>query len=667
MVAGLLAVPPSAAMQPHADVSPAQQRQRVFLPLVIGGGGTTPGPSPTPAPTPPPQPPATGELPTAFTTPDAVLTPGPIAFPADFMTNVKDYGAKGDGVTDDTAAIQRALNDGRVDGSGNPLYTPPDQYNGRPKALFFPAGTYLVSNTLSWVGCCVALQGQGSGSTIIKLKANAAGFNDPTTPRAVIRSEEGNMSFRQNIWDIAIVVGSGNPGAIGLDYISNNSGALRNVLIRSEDGRGVAGLELMRKWPGPNMFKNVQIEGFDYGIRVQFIEYSQTYENLVLKNQNVAGIRNLGAVLAIRGLYSQNRVPAIINPDEHGLVTLLDARLEGGSSSVSAIETSSSRQVFLYMRNVAAAGYRSLLTDNGAVVPGNSVAEYYSSSKIYSLFATGQRAEMLKLPVRNTPTFHDQNLANWAAVTCTGYFPSCPVADELQRQLNSGKSTIYFPFGVRQVFDELSVTVPPGVRRIIGSAGVVNGGGRNGGGIRFVVTGDNPEPLIIEQFGYGVKVEQRGNRPLVLQYGIFEYISQPGAGDLFAEDAQLDGFTIQAGQRFWGRQINNEYRQGTKITNNGGTLWILGMKTEGRHTVIDTRNGGQSEYLGGLLYPAEVLMEPGEMAFRVSGGARVALLYANIVFGTRNYDIQVDETRDGQRRQLLTSQAPERTRMYISR
>ena len=223
------------------------------------------------------------EPPIAVSAPETMLDVGPIAFPNGSMIDVKTYGATGDGTTDDTAAIQRALDDSRVGPDGKPLYPVPDQYNGRPRALFFPAGTYLVSKTLTWVGCCMTIQGQGAGATTIKLKPNAAGFSDQAKPQPVIRTESGNMSFRQNIWDLAIVVGSGNPGAIGLDYISNNSGALRNVLIKAEDGRGVSGLELMRNWPGPNMFSRVQIEGFDYGIRVQFIEYSQTYENIILK------------------------------------------------------------------------------------------------------------------------------------------------------------------------------------------------------------------------------------------------------------------------------------------------------------------------------------------------------------------------------------------------
>ncbi|KAI9888746.1 MAG: hypothetical protein M1814_006478 [Vezdaea aestivalis] len=53
--------------------------------------------------------------------------------------NVKDYGAKGDGSTDDTEAINKAITDGKRCGQGC------DSSTTTPALVFFPAGTYLVS------------------------------------------------------------------------------------------------------------------------------------------------------------------------------------------------------------------------------------------------------------------------------------------------------------------------------------------------------------------------------------------------------------------------------------------------------------------------------------------------------------------------------------------
>lgn len=64
------------------------------------------------------------------------------------VVNVRDFGAVGDGVTDDTAAIQAALNAG----------------GGR--TVWFPSGTYLVSETLHIPHGNCTIQGYGASLTL---------------------------------------------------------------------------------------------------------------------------------------------------------------------------------------------------------------------------------------------------------------------------------------------------------------------------------------------------------------------------------------------------------------------------------------------------------------------------------------------------------------------
>ena len=579
-----------------------------------------------------------GQLAQAATTPvGAVLSKGTLRFPTGFMRSVKEYGAAGDGTTDDTEAIQAALADGRSNATA--------EYNGVPKGLYFPPGTYLVRKTLDWNGCCVTLQGAGPYASVIRLAPSSNGYGSASIAKAVISTPAGNSSFRQNIWDLGFSIGAGNPGAVAIDYVSNNEGSIHDVSIVSEDGQGSAGISLVRHYAGPLMIKNVLIHGFQMGINTAAYEYGATIESLTLENQTVAGINNLQQTISIRGLKSTNAVPAVIN--NYGFVILLGARLLSGSNTTQAIQSNSN----LYLRSVSATGYGATLRDTSTGVTNDSkgaIGEYIAGSPVTLNDTAGPAS--LNLPVEETPSFEDSNLAHWAGFVPNYYGDTSGLQAVFQR----GASTVYFPFGPYLAFNEAVVTVPDTVHRIVGFSSVVNGSptGTNGGGIRFVVNSNSKQPLVIEQFGYGIKVEHRGTRPVVVKDSSFSYLSYPGAGNLFLEDVATNQIAFLPGQSVWARQLDDEYT-GTKITN-AGKLWVLGLKTEQSGIVINTTASGQTELLGNLIYPAHLM--PTDATAFVSTGARTSYIYSESVYCAGcGYTVQVIEKANGSAQEINSS------------
>jgi Pectate lyase superfamily protein len=85
---------------------------------------------------------------------------GPFASWADLK---RDYGAKGDGVSDDTAAIQNALNNLSNAATKSPV-------------LYMPAGTYLVTQTLTVQSAqSIGIIGQDPSTTTLKWGGSAGG------------------------------------------------------------------------------------------------------------------------------------------------------------------------------------------------------------------------------------------------------------------------------------------------------------------------------------------------------------------------------------------------------------------------------------------------------------------------------------------------------------
>jgi hypothetical protein len=178
--------------------------------------------------------------------------------------SVKDFGAVGDGVTDDTAAIQAAV-DAVVAASGG--------------KVFVPTGKYLVSSTIdlaSWYGApAIIFEGEGYGpwnkDGVIATSEHASLFIVATDGFNVFNIASASQTVVQNI-SIRDTSGSRTSGA-GIYLERNGDG------IVSDDGT-VAGV----------LIKQVSIKGFQDGIRAIRLQTS-TIEQVVIEDCTRDGIR----------------------------------------------------------------------------------------------------------------------------------------------------------------------------------------------------------------------------------------------------------------------------------------------------------------------------------------------------------------------------------------
>jgi polygalacturonase len=584
-----------------------------------------------------------------------------IVFPSDAgVINVKDFGAKGDGITDDTAAIQAALN----------------AYPNGMRIIYLPNGTYLVSNTLTWPAGTpgtgneyknTILQGQSEGGTLIKLKNNAVGFTDVNAPKSVIFTGPAPAQrFGNSIRNLTVDTGTGNPGASGIQFNASNQGSMRQVTIQSGDGQGINGLDMdFTDEIGPLLIKGVTVKGFQYGIATGYTVNSQTFEDITLQNQSVYGFWNYSQVVSIRNLTSTNSVPAIynaladypFNPNAFGHMTLLNASLNGmgSASSQPAIISGGT----LLARGITTTGYQSAIASGSTTIIGPTVTEFVSKP-VTSLFTSPMQT--LNLPIRETPDVPWDNLTDWANVVSFGAIPNDGQDDTvaIQAAIDSGKTTIYLPVGSYNL--QGTVFIRNNARRIIGTEASVEVPNTVNPGFK-VIDGTNPV-VVFERIGSGYNstptIENASSRTLVIRDATNVSGNMTGSGDVFIENVVSNPFSSWTfnGQNVWARQFNVE-NTGTHITNNGGNLWILGLKTERGGTLIDTQGGGKTEVLGGLAYTTTAGPDGTQnYPMFINNESSISISLAEVNYGAPNYTTYFRETRGGVTRNLSGSNLP---------
>ncbi|CAN1209206.1 hypothetical protein TUMEXPCC7403_03220 [Tumidithrix helvetica PCC 7403] len=589
-----------------------------------------------------------------------------IEFPADAgFIDVRSFGAKGDGIHDDTTSIQNAIDRTYTYNGGHP---------NNFRVLYFPNGTYLVSRPIFWRRW-VTIQGQSQNGTVIKLKNNAQDYGMGQSKPVLHAYYSNNESFANYIQNLTVNTGKGNPGAIGIRYNNHNEGMIRDVTIRSEDGQGEIGLDLTENEFGPALIENLTVEGFDRGVVTVGSVSHATFLNLTLKNQRIVGFEN-NLPVSIYSLISQNKVPAIVNSGFYlSHIVLVKATLIGSASSVSAIQN----QGGFYGRNISIRGYKNLLNDSGTLIPGPTLKEYVSKNdEQHTLFPEGGTGH-LKMLYEAPPTPILEPVSAWMKPLDVGDDDTA----EVQKVFDSGASTIYFPFG-KNYSVRRTITIPTTVRRVVG---MHNGPSTSFGNsndylpedrpiIRIV--GDTKAPLVLESFfpsrwPYNEArpgIEIASNRPVYMRSsgGGVLHLAAGYSGNVWLEDTHTD-IRIHGTQTVRAVHYNPENNQWVKdrtyVVNEGGKFWCLGMKTEAIARHVDTQKGGQTEILGGFFRDHKVL-EGDAVPYFSTTDAAISATYLQYNWGfegnTRGFEAV--ETQGSTTKELRLSRDTHRIGIY---
>lgn len=245
--------------------------------------------------------------------------------PAAVYLTAEDFGVVGDGVADDSAGLQAAIDRAAGPGGG---------------VVFMPSGRYRISRTL-YIWRAVRLVGYGETRPVIVLGPNTPGYQEglglmlmvtaggppgagrgggggrgvPFPPPGQVPpndtiADANHGTFYPGINNVDIEVGEGNPAAVGVRFHAAQHAVLRHMDFQV--GSGLAAI-----YQAGNLVEDLHVTGGRYGILTenttpywQFTIVDSTFEG-----QRDAAIREHTAMLTvIRNTFRD--VPVAIEIDD---------------------------------------------------------------------------------------------------------------------------------------------------------------------------------------------------------------------------------------------------------------------------------------------------------------------------------------------------------------
>jgi len=371
----------------------------------------------------------------------------------DDTLNVRDYGAVGDGLTDDTAAIQRAINDewARISNSNAAVFSSRNVIN-------FPAGTYAVSGTINLLPY-ITLSGEGVNRTNIALMPGSLG---PVFTTADSLGQTGSNIGTNG----AVLPTSINIKGMNVDGSSDNTNPV--VSLQRCSGITLSSLKIIGSWiegDSPNTASpGVIIESLGNAVLTSDIDFAAV---------NITNCSN--AIVTSDPIQRINVTGAQITQCYSGI------NLLGGSNGPSNVLISTSQ-----FRDISSYGLNVSTTNRGVTSTNNFYTEVGVTQGVPSIYwsaGTDSCSSIGDVFSANIPIgrIHNGNPARNLVLDAqqTGLVTNTPTplnVTLLNGQTNALTGIAYSTVGVTSFFGELKYSITMGTYRRSGTLIITSDG-----------------------------------------------------------------------------------------------------------------------------------------------------------------------------------------------
>lgn len=243
----------------------------------------------------------------------------------DDRVTVFDFGATGDGVTDDTLALQQAINQLFFNSASQAYLDTPNGYTAR-RILEIPAGKYIISDVLL-IPSYATIVGAGSDKTIIEYTPGTG-----ITPGPMIKLindaypvisgiSSSNEARFITLKDMTLYTATEDETALELYCVRNS--LFENLIISGEltdDNEDSIGIRLDALSAittcERNKFTNVTVNGFNHGVYSAYDILDNTFDSNYMHNVKVGfslGFGLVGGALQPSGIQFGPRNTLIAN------------------------------------------------------------------------------------------------------------------------------------------------------------------------------------------------------------------------------------------------------------------------------------------------------------------------------------------------------------------